>query len=96
MTLYVTLPMCSPIVAESLAYYRLYFIASGSQSSVCDVINELVSVLKVLYIVCGVHILELCAVQRCSIDTADHGEKEILLPVLQLLRQFTTEVPPVE
>ena len=83
-------------MAESLAYYRLYFIASGSQSSVCDVITELVSVLKVLYIVCGVQLLELRTMQRCSIDTADHGEKEVLLPILQLLRQFMTEVPPVE
>ena len=30
--------------------------------------------------------------QKCSVDTADHGEKEILLPILQLLRQFITEV----
>ena len=37
-------------------------------------------------------IILLYDVQRCSSDTADHGEKEILLPVLQLLRQFIIEV----
>ena len=31
-------------------------------------------------------------VQKCSADTADYGEKEILLPALQLLRQFMIEV----
>ena len=85
---------CLPTVVErSLAYYRLHFIVSGTPSLVSDTITELVSILKVLNtsrVVCINWYM--CGVQKCSSDTADHGEKEILLPVLQLLRQFIMEV----
>lgn len=30
--------------------------------------------------------------QKYSTDTADYGEREILLPVLHILRQFVIEV----
>ena len=50
----------SSTVADSLAYYRLQHVVSGSQSSVCDAITELVSILKV-FTVCVCACVRACA-----------------------------------